>query len=75
MQTQQSPVTEPARLVDVAQVAAMLNVSGRHVYRLADGGRMPPPVKLGGAVRWDREVIARWIDAGCPAVERNGRAR
>ncbi|MFN5852097.1 MAG: helix-turn-helix transcriptional regulator [Pirellulaceae bacterium] len=70
------PVVEPARLLDVQAVAGLLGVSGRHVYRLADSGRMPRPLKLGGAVRWDRDEIRRWIDAGCPAViERKGAGR
>jgi excisionase family DNA binding protein len=68
MQATQTPVAEPARLLGVRQVADLLGVSGRHVYRLADGGRMPRPLKLGGAVRWDRDEIKRWIDSGCPAV-------
>lgn len=55
-----------ARLLTVDDVAAMLGVSGRHIYRLADAGKMPRPVKLGGAVRWDRLAIADWIAAGCP---------
>ena len=62
-------VDEPARLLDVQAVAEMLGVSSRHVYRLADGGKMPRSVKLGGAVRWDRQTITDWIDAGCPAVD------
>ncbi len=60
---------ESARLLDVVAVAAMLDVSSRHVYRLADAGHMPRPVKLGGAVRWDRDAIKDWIDAGCPTVD------
>jgi excisionase family DNA binding protein len=59
--------TESARLLAVDDVAAMLGVSARHVYRLADGGRMPRPVKLGGAVRWDRQAIESWIANGCPS--------
>jgi excisionase family DNA binding protein len=65
-----TPVAEPARLMDVAAVARLLGVSARHIYRLADGGRMPRPIKLGGAVRWDRAVITKWIDGGCPRVDR-----
>lgn len=61
--------TESARLLDVVAVAAMLDVSSRHVYRLADAGRMPRPVNLGGAVRWDRDAIKSWIDSGCQAVD------
>ena len=60
--------TEPARLMTVEAVAAMLAVSSRHIYRLADSGKMPRPVKLGGSNRWDREVIENWIREICPAV-------
>ena len=59
---------ESARLLTVEAVAAMLAVSSRHIYRLADSGKMPRPVKLGGSNRWDREVIENWIRESCPAV-------
>ncbi len=65
----QTPVAELARLLDVVAVAAMLDVSPRHVYRLADAGKMPRPIKLGGAVRWDRDAIKTWIDSGCASVD------
>jgi excisionase family DNA binding protein len=61
-----SKANSDRRLLAVDDVAAMLGVSGRHVYRLADAGKMPRPFKLGGAVRWDRLAIADWIAAGCP---------
>lgn len=63
----QNVAQEPTRLLDVDRVAGMLGVSSRQVYRLADGGRMPRPLRLGGAVRWDRQTIENWIAAGCPA--------
>jgi excisionase family DNA binding protein len=52
--------------MDVDAVAAMLNCSPRTVWRLADGGRMPTPVRIGRLVRWSRKALAAWIDAGCP---------
>lgn len=55
-------------MLTVGEVAQMLGVSARHVYRLADSGGMPRPLKLGGAVRWDRQVLERWIDGGCKRV-------
>jgi len=64
---------EPA-LLDVRQVAAMLGCSPRHIYRLADRGAMPRPVKLGGLVRWCRAAIEIWIADGCPSC-RDGGAR
>lgn len=62
------PNAELAALLDVRTVAAMLDCSACHVYRLADAGRMPRPVKLGALVRWRREEISDWLAAGCQAV-------
>lgn len=75
MQTTETQPAESARLLDVEVVAKMLGVSGRHVYRLADGGQMPRPIKLGGSVRWDRQVITDWIDGGCQPTPTRGASR
>jgi len=55
-------------LLDVRAVAAMLDCSTRHVYRLADAGRMPRPAKLGALVRWQRTELNDWLAAGCPPI-------
>ncbi len=56
-----------AMLLDVSDVARLLRVSQRTVYRLRDGGIMPAPRKVGTAlVRWARDDIARWVADGCP---------
>jgi len=57
-----------AKLLDVQAVAALLDCSVRHVYRLSDAGKMPAPVKLGALVRWNRASIELWIDQKCPSV-------
>lgn len=62
--------SEHAVLMDVRIVAAMLDCSPRHVYRLADAGRLPPPVRLGALVRWPRHAIDKWLADGCPSVSR-----
>jgi excisionase family DNA binding protein len=72
-------LTPPARdnraaLLDVRAVAALLDCSPRHVYRLSDAGRMPPPVKLGSLVRWPRQAIEDWITTGCKPCRTAGRA-
>lgn len=59
-----------AAMLDVRAVAALCACSVRHVYRMADGGRMPRPVKLGALVRWRREELLDWIVAGCPPCRR-----
>lgn len=57
----------PAELLNVKDVAALLGgCSPRHIYRLADAGRMPPAIKLGFLVRWRRAELQAWIDMGCP---------
>jgi excisionase family DNA binding protein len=66
------PERAPAELLDVGAVAAMLDCSPRHVYRLTDAGRMPRPVKLGALVRWRRAELMEWLSAGCPSVRRGG---
>ena len=55
-------------LLDVRAVAKLLDCSSRHVYRLADAGKLPRPVKLGQLVRWRRAEMLGWIADGCPAV-------
>ena len=53
-------------MLDVKAVAGLLACSPRSVYRLADGGKMPRPVKLGSLVRWRGGELRDWIADGCP---------
>jgi len=55
--TQPTPDEAEVKLIDVCAVATMLSCSVRHTYRLADAGRMPPPLKMGSLVRWSRKSI------------------
>ena len=70
------PLDSPATLLDVEQVAAILNVSARTVYRMADAGAMPRPRHLNTLIRWSRAEIEAWVKAGCPSCRSaNGGAR
>jgi len=60
------PPAKEVRLLDVNAVARFLSCSARHVYRLADSGRMPRPQKLGALVRWDRIELEKWLADDCP---------
>jgi excisionase family DNA binding protein len=63
-------------LLDVGGVAKLLRCSVRHVYRLADAGRMPPPVRIGALVRWRLEGpggLKEWLDSGCKPCRTAGR--
>ncbi len=48
------------------ELAEMLNVSLRQVWRLNSAGKLPRAVRLGGSVRWNRQEITDWFQAGCP---------
>ncbi len=61
-----------ALLVDVKGVARICDCSTPHVRRLADAGRMPPPLRLGGLLRWRKTDIESWIAAGCPSCRNRG---
>ena len=54
------------RLLTVREVAKILDCSPRHVKRMAKGGRMPAPTRLGRLLRWDSSKLDAWIADGCP---------
>lgn len=62
--------TQAKELLTARETGALLGISWRQVYRLADSGRMPAALKLGGATRWRRATIIEWLDRGCPPVRR-----
>ena len=62
-------------LLDINQVASILNCSSRHVQRMVDAGRMPKPLRLGYLVRWDKSTIKEWISQGCPQSQRESHNR
>ena len=57
---------EGVLLLSAADLADVLGVSLRTVRRLDSYGKLPRPVRLGRAVRWRRDEVARWVEAGCP---------
>lgn len=59
-------------LLNTEQVARLLNVGRRSVWRWSHSGRMPAPIRIGGAVRFRNSEILAWISDGCPRCD--GRA-
>ncbi|MBX9653768.1 helix-turn-helix domain-containing protein [bacterium] len=55
----------PSALMTMRDLGQMLNLSARSVRRLRRANLLPEPVKLGGTIRWRREVIDQWIRHGC----------
>lgn len=71
------PVVNTSRLVGIEEIAGgMVKISRRAWLRLCERGAAPWGVKLGGRRLWDRSLISRWIDNGCPAGRKaNGGAK
>jgi len=56
----------PQLALSAAEVAKLLGVSERHVWALHSSGRLPRPIRLGRAVRWNVAELQAWLDAGAP---------
>lgn len=59
-----SPLKGP--VLTAKQLADILSISTRTVWRFDSAGFMPKPIRLGKTVRWKAEEVTAWIEAGCP---------
>jgi predicted DNA-binding transcriptional regulator AlpA len=59
----QKPLGE---LISANQLADLLCISERSLYRLKSTHLLPEPIRLGGNVRWRLYEIRKWIEQGCP---------
>ncbi len=69
MDQQQGTSQRQALAISAKELAELLNVSLRQVWRLTASGRLPKPMRIGGSVRWSREEILLWFRSGCPDRE------
>lgn len=53
-------------LMSADSAAKSLDISVRQFRKLAAGGLVPAPVRLGGSVRWSCDELRSWIRAGSP---------
>ena len=52
-------------LITATELAELLQVSKRTLWRLRSAGHLPQAVRLGGTVRWRLDEIRKWIAGGC----------
>lgn len=62
-------LTEETALITAGELAQLLRVSKRTLWRLRSRGAVPSPLRLGGNVRWPLDQIRNWIARGCPTPE------
>ena len=51
------------RLLRVEQVAEVLGISKRTVWRLVSGGQLPQPVAIGRCKRWKQADVERFVES------------
>jgi excisionase family DNA binding protein len=51
------------------EVAELLGISDRHMWKLHAAAQLPAPVRLGRSVRWRRAELLDWLAAGAPSRE------
>jgi excisionase family DNA binding protein len=54
------------QLMTVEEVARLLNVCVRTVWRLDKKEDLPAAIRVGHSKRWHRRDIENWIRLGCP---------
>jgi excisionase family DNA binding protein len=59
--TENGPEVRPAEYLTADEVAGILKLSPKTIYRLAKTDPTLPMLKLGGAVRFPRERLLRWL--------------
>ena len=56
----------PSHLLTAKALGQMLSLSKRQVFRLNSCGKIPAPIRIGGAVRWSAQQIHDWLEVGAP---------
>ncbi len=64
--TEVRTTSTPNALLDAANLSKILSLSKRQIFRLNSCGKIPAPIRIGGAVRWSAEEISAWLKAGAP---------
>ena len=54
------------KLLTAKALGEMLSLSKRQIFRLNSCGKLPAPIRIGGAVRWSAEEISAWLAASAP---------
>lgn len=54
------------QLLSAKQLGLLLALSKRQIFRLHSAGKLPKPLRIGGAVRWRVSDVALWQSLNCP---------
>ena len=58
--------TNQTQLWNAKTFGQRLSLSKRQIFRLNSCGKIPAPIRIGGAVRWSAQECTDWLAAGAP---------
>jgi predicted DNA-binding transcriptional regulator AlpA len=58
--------SQTCQLWDAKTFGHKLSLSKRQIFRLNSCGKIPAPIRIGGAVRWSEQECNDWLSAGAP---------
>jgi len=69
MKTQESK--RNCQLLSAKELAKVLSLSKRQIFRLNSCHKIPAPIRIGGSIRWVEQEISAWINSNpsCPDRE------
>lgn len=53
-------------LISADELARLINISTRTLWRLLSARQVPEPIRIGGSTRWRLDQVRQWIEQGCP---------
>jgi len=56
------------QMISADDLAAILKISKRTLWRLLSSKGLPEPTRFGKCVRWRRGIMEQWIDKGCQPI-------
>ena len=58
---------QTCQLLSAKELAEMLSLSKRQIFRLDSCGKLgPAKLKIGGSCRWLAQEVSDWLSAGAP---------
>ena len=57
---------QTCQLISAKELGTLLSLSKRQIFRLNSCGKIPAPIRIGGAVRWRQKDIEDFIAWGGP---------
>ena len=54
------------KMITAEDLANLMQISERTLWRLLSGGKIPQPVRIGRNTRWRLAEVEEWIQRGCP---------